>query len=64
MSHFVLGRHGERHRRRLSGKTLWLASTNSIFTQWAGRQPGDIDCIEVTRVRPQPGQVVDGYADA
>jgi hypothetical protein len=27
----------------------------------AGRQPDHIDCIVVTRVRPMPRQVVDGY---
>src|SRR5687767_2864177 len=27
----------------------------------AGREPGYVDCVVVTRIRPQPGQVVDGY---
>ena len=27
----------------------------------AGRQPGYVDGVVVTRIRPQPGQVVDGY---
>ena len=43
------------------GKTLWLASTNSIFTLCSPGGNGYVDCIVVTRIRPQPGQVVDGY---
>ena len=27
----------------------------------AGRQPGYVDCVVITRVRPQPRQVVDAY---
>ena len=27
----------------------------------AGRQPSYVDCVIVTRIRPPPGQVVDGY---
>ena len=35
--------------------------TNSKHLVLTGRQPDDVDCIVVTRVRPMPRQVVDGY---
>jgi hypothetical protein len=42
------------------GKTLWLASTNSIFTLcWPGGSPAMSTVL--LSLRPPPGQVVDGY---
>lgn len=41
-------------------KTLWLASTNAIVTLCPWRQSGDVDRVVVARIRPPPGQIVDG----
>ena len=44
------------------GKTSWLAFTNSIrILCGPGRHPGQVDRIDVTRVRPPPRQVVHMY---
>jgi hypothetical protein len=55
----------ERHRlaaRRASGKNLMVRvdqlNQHLVLT---GRHPGHVDCIEITRVRPQPRQIVDVY---
>jgi hypothetical protein len=44
------------------GKTLWLASTNSIFTLCSpGGSPAMSTVLLSLASAPQPGQVVDGY---
>src|SRR5262245_40272890 len=56
------GRHGERQRHHLSGEdgVVGVDQLNlHLVLTW--RQPGYVDCVVVTRIRPQPGQVVDGY---
>ena len=57
-----LSRHGERPRHRLSGEDLVVSVDQvDLHLVLAGRKPSYVDCIVVARIRPQPGQVVDGY---
>ena len=55
-----LSRHGERPRHRLSGEDLVVSVDQvDLHLVLPGRKPSYVDCIVVTRIRPQPGQVVD-----
>src|SRR5687767_8356539 len=55
-------RYGERHCLGLPGEDV-VVSINQLDLHLvlAGRDPGYVDYVVVTRIRPQPGQVVDGY---
>ena len=62
MTHFGFLRHGERDRRHLSGEDVMVGVDQlDLHLVRARRHPGHVDGTEITRVRPQPGQVVDGY---
>ena len=57
----VVVRHGERQRHHLSGEDVVVGvDQRDLHLVLAGRQPGDVDRVVVTRIRPPPGQVVDG----
>src|SRR5215510_14026758 len=56
------GWHGERQRHHLSGEDGVVGVDQlDLHLVLAWRQPGYVDGVVVTRIRPQPGQVVDGY---
>src|SRR5436190_882151 len=60
MTHFVAAGHGERHRYLLSGEDI-VAGVDQrhlhlVLARW---QPGYVDCVVVTGIRPPPGEVVD-----
>src|SRR6266481_2543580 len=56
------GRCRERHCLGLPGEDV-VVSVNQLELHLglAGRQPGYVDCVVVTRIRPPPGQVVDDH---
>jgi len=57
---FGRGRHGERHRHYLSGEDVVVSVDQlDLHLVLTGRQPGYVDCVVVTRIRPPPGQVVE-----
>ncbi len=58
----LVARHGERQRHHLSGEDVVVRVNQLDFhLVLAGRESGYVDCVAVTRIRPPPGQVVDGY---
>ena len=58
---FRRARHGERQRHHLSGEGVVVRVNQlDLHLVLAGGQPGYVDGVVVTRIRPPPGQVVDG----
>src|SRR5688500_18815425 len=56
----VVLRHGERQRYRLSGEgDMGRVNQLALPLVLARRQPAYVDGVVVTRIRPQPGQVID-----
>src|SRR5829696_4076948 len=62
VTHFVGARHGEGHRHHLPGEDVVVGVDQlDLDLVLAGRQPGYVDCVVVTRIGPPPREVVDGY---